>query len=1457
MKSKREKAKSKGEERKVNKAVGGILLFTSLLILTFISCDLFSGDTDNDLLKKIDAEIAWANAAKLTETRLGADPLWLNSSNPPVGRITTIDIRKGFPFTVECEPAANYGFEEWLAFYTDVYDSLDKTLSANAVRSHALNGAGVDIEESADGLRATVTIHTGERPVSIVPWCSPRPRLDRNTNPPVTPIQASYPYDQIVMLWFNMPIKEESVADNIRIEGRHTTGDQQLAGDDGDITSWFRIEIPAGYDNRVNLVPVDDGGISAARLALLGITVYVGGGIESTSGYVMDETMVISYTTGTGRTQRAYRPGVIEAGRNERDTDGNWRIAYFQDPGTQWNNPDIDRRFNPDNPVEKLDTVQLRFIVTPPQDSVNTTPNRITVKELRSYNLRGGVLPSSPDNEKEKTYTYTENTSEIALVDDVFTINHDLLTDTSGIVQLLILPWYDDADNGVPALDEGNALAEGHYVTIVVDMAAPYLQTADMRAGMNVTPSGGSLYVYSLGDEAVLTLNGLADLSDNGLLTDGGIPASRAWSLPWTMDDPAALLWYAKIEKDGEDDVKFSGGPLTVYNGGSLNNTWGPITPSDELTAGEQYAVYIKFEDSLGNVSGWIETGLSVMYSTEERLPVENLFAECDEDGGTITIKWNTPTLMAGAYVYVNDVLVTVDGKGPKEHTFSVSPISKDNVRAGTAVGNVVRRDIKVVAYNSLDSEAPPKELSIWNIPGMYVESEKGTATINEQLEMNNEQIRELRELFEDDEINNIVLTSNITLENWQPVNFTDKNFYGNGHTVTIKSFAVDSSGKVDAADIGLFGVVSDALIRDLTVLYEKTANIDDAVDIEPEGTARFGGITGTAQGNTELLNVLVKGAVTVEADNADTFVGGLVGQLGNSIDCTASITNAYGGLELTVYKDGEGNSLFVGGIAGLMGQRALIQPANRYVSDGSAVKVQYSSAVGNITVGSIGRTVNVTSGDMTGLNVGGVVGLINGIGVIYIKHAVLDDVDYRAGKINITGGSGAVAAGGTVGKSYRAAQITNSIALHSSIELDKKYTGGASTYTYMGGFIGDMYDDEISTVKYCYSKGLVILKEIDIVNETRYAGGFAGRVGENTLFCYVTGDVEVYGKGSSINAGGFTGMANLIENCYATGNVTVDSAGIINAGGLVGDGDEIINSFALGSVFSHCRETTKDNHVGGLIGNIINKNITNSAALGASVTATGGLNRYVGRIFGKEDATYTDVHANNRAFDGMRVYSDDYDEKEDPAQLNITSAPVPVLDGNLEFSNTDFITTPLAIRSITGFTLDDPGGSGISGVSMSTTLSTGAETGSPVWEGGISSGKITGIDLSKLAADNDFFQFTFTIMTNAGSWSEYQLDVTRNNATDFEIGLLTLTDSSPTTEKTHNNLHGHDASDSEFHRTDIWQKAAPASGFPPSTSHGMEFNPDYWDFSTVGPYGYPVLRASPNGPIMGGQLLQ
>ena len=283
----------------------------SLFIFLLISCNLFN-PPDDDYWEKIDAEIAWANADRLAVT-FHAPEGWINSSTPSLSLAaippTVIDIRRGstsaYNFSLECEPSAAYGFEQWLAFETAFYNSLsasDMDKSAAEMQEHSLIGASVTlVEEQVNGAnrKATFRIDT-VIPVTIVPWCSNRPGLDQRTNPPINPILTPFPFDQRVNIWFTMSVKTSTISlsgenPTIRITGIWASGNERgqpfnMNGEDGDLRNYFDIEFPTPPDptnlqlnNRVNLIPKAD----AAEIALLTVTVTVDPGIESASGVAM------------------------------------------------------------------------------------------------------------------------------------------------------------------------------------------------------------------------------------------------------------------------------------------------------------------------------------------------------------------------------------------------------------------------------------------------------------------------------------------------------------------------------------------------------------------------------------------------------------------------------------------------------------------------------------------------------------------------------------------------------------------------------------------------------------------------------------------------------------------------------------------------------------------------------------------------------------------------------------------------------------------------------------------------------------------------------------------------------------------------------------------------------------------------------------------------------------------
>ena len=625
-----------------------------------------------------------------------------------------------------------------------------------------------------------------------------------------------------------------------------------------------------------------------------------------------------------------------------------------------------------------------------------------------------------------------------------------------------------------------------------------------------------------------------------------------------------------------------------------------------------------------------------------------------------------------------------------ENYRITTGKLNANAVRLGTEVNGIREYEITIRVF---EGQAPADVVTfrIWNVPGMTTNSNEQIAIINDQAlqgseAMGNEQIREV---FADAAISNIVLTSNITLSDWEPVDFSGKNFYGNGHTVTIKSFNSSYMGAaVDGGDLGLFGAVGEgAIIRDLTVFYEKTTNMKDEVDVTLTDSMQFGGIVGTLSGNAQLINVLVKGAVSIDGSNGASetnfvSVGGLVGTMAD----TSNIHNAYGGLNLSVEHSGAtsttgaGNSINIGGIAGITGEGTITE----------------ISVVGDISVGRKKEvnTMNAALNTHFGLVVGGLVGVL--------FNTRLEDADYSQGSLLVRSGQGAIYAGGALGKTSGTAYVEDCIFFGSSFVVNKTNTG---SIFYVGGFVGDFYG---GTAINCSSANPVTITMETAATGSVNAGGFSARINANISYCYAKGDISVNGFGP-ILAGGFTsttynsstnfirncyatGDVNIIsqsffvalaggfvaelfmilEDCYATGNVTVTkpnaaSFGTINAGGLVGNipfsnnNGSINRCFATGTVTVHLNGSSGTTNAGGLVGSEYSttfvasrKTISNSAALGQSVTITGGATRDIGRIYG---FGYTDNKFNNRALIDMQLYQHATYLFSNPSAETISSA--------------------------------------------------------------------------------------------------------------------------------------------------------------------------------------------------------
>ncbi len=378
-----------------------------------------------------------------------------------------------------------------------------------------------------------------------------------------------------------------------------------------------------------------------------------------------------------------------------------------------------------------------------------------------------------------------------------------------------------------------------------------------------------------------------------------------------------------------------------------------------------------------------------------------------------------------------------------------------------------------------------------------------------------------------------------------------------------------------------------------------------DESGFEPIGTLNAP-FTGQFDGNRKTIDGLY-------INRADTDYVGLFGvvQVGEGED-----TGVVQYVSLTdVYVSG---FYRVGGLIGKMFTGTEVVSAN---VEGSIYGTNY---VGGLVGGSLGSiTTSETNVIVEGGNyVGGMVGALSGT-----------EGEYNQGYILASGSSGEVhggseETGGLVGVTTQYSYVSQS---SSSARVTGDWTVGGligtaqgnvsnsgatgevtAQYYGAGGLIGYLDGGE---VRASYATGPVSAGEdsYELDAPSSYAGGLVGMSNNGDIYeSYATGDVY----GTSLRVGGLVGGTNsLVQDCYATGDVTAGDAGNWylggeRAGGLVGGlSGEVVNSYATGAVQGN-------KFVGGLVGIDLSGEISYSFSTGVT-TAAGNSPEYVGAFIG------------------------------------------------------------------------------------------------------------------------------------------------------------------------------------------------------------------------------------------------
>jgi len=609
---------------------------------------------------------------------------------------------------------------------------------------------------------------------------------------------------------------------------------------------------------------------------------------------------------------------------------------------------------------------------------------------------------------------------------------------------------------------------------------------------------------------------------------------------------------------------------------------------------------------------------------------IDSYGASYDEDTQKITVNWKTSTtgiIDVAARYRVNGGGYTALAYNEKndEYSAAISGVTGPDaagVKQGRPVNGVREYEIFLDLYfivknangdiiERIKSNAGSRSFRIWNIPGMTV-NQSNTVILDSSLSPT-----EIRDRMNNGAYTNCILTSDITLDNWEPIWPTNRNFYGNGHTITINSIIDNDAAR---ANKGLFGVISGGLVRDLTVIY------DTAVPISP--SSRFGGIAGYVTGSCKIVNC-VNGGTTVINSSANISAGGFAGLL----DTNALIDNCYSAIELTVNGSGSVN---MGGITG--DNKGTVQNVN-----------SEASLITGTTAGGSPR------------DCGGITGLVSGGRIEKTEFTgSIDFVSgYNGGETRIGGIAGRI-------KSSSGGRFIDCGSRASNIKLNASSTSMIE----IGGSVG--YIEGNSGVQFtrCFSLSPIY---VDNLRGRINAGGFLGRVGQSTgtintiTGCYAAGSVIVsadVGDGF-VYAGGFAGYTmtnNIFSDCYALGSVIVDSRSNIYAGGFAGRVTNAETTFArcfsAGSVSARSpsfRTNGGDDvngvYAGGFLGlqwaGSGGQPYSGCAVLGATVTKATGVTGNIGRLTNTNRAVNADIGAKNYCLDTTAIetgsYSDGY----------------------------------------------------------------------------------------------------------------------------------------------------------------------------------------------------------------------
>ena len=414
-------------------------------------------------------------------------------------------------------------------------------------------------------------------------------------------------------------------------------------------------------------------------------------------------------------------------------------------------------------------------------------------------------------------------------------------------------------------------------------------------------------------------------------------------------------------------------------------------------------------------------------------------------------------------------------------------------------------------------------------------------------------------------------------VSNWTAIGDLGHQFIGSydGGNKAISNLKLVANGAVNQ---GMFGYIGEE---------GKVSNVTlDSLHIEGD-SYNAGGIAGTNDGTVEYCSI--SGDI-----EGDSYVGGVAGDNWGTIDHCS-----YSG-DLT------GQTNFIGGVAGRNEDQAVISNCS---SDGTVLGISSAQAIGGIAGDSFGTITGCRSSASAkgNNNVGGVVGNNHDGGTVEKCHAVGNSVIANSSN----GGGIAGNNSGQIYNSYSEDTViadgnAGGIAGENSGQIHSCYSkDNVNANTNAGGITGENH----GTIEKCYATGNIIADSI--------AGGIAG-YSDVTIKCCFQADGDI---NSAEYAGGVVGFnaSGIVENCYATGDVTVTRSSAqsnrpCTAGGVAGYNNGTVEyCYAIGNVIAD-NASSDSSYAGGVAGHN-SATVKNCVALNYTVSAITTAVSGVGRV--------------------------------------------------------------------------------------------------------------------------------------------------------------------------------------------------------------------------------------------------